>query len=323
MPNAIQNTINVYQNPRESNNLLIDFARNSRDFMLNQYTQVVKVDTNFGSFTRITNEVCSRLSENKPCAPESNESYNTVRRCFSLPGSDNSSAAESWFPVYEKILGTLAMNARAAVVAEELTKASNFEASHVIDVANNYGAWNSSTTSTCHLKSALWDAKELILRDTRKHVCIEDLRFIISPETAAKLMRSQEILDYLKREPAVWKKKQNSNKTTPYGFPETLYGIKVVVEDRVQINNSQDGNRTPSWVWPNGIAVICARPGGIIAQQGLNYSTCVVFANEEMTAETVGDQLNRRLYYCVTENYCAKVVAPVSGVLLRNLFVED
>lgn len=45
-------------NTQATNNLIIDFARNINDFKLNQYTQIIKVDTNVGLFTRMTNEVC-------------------------------------------------------------------------------------------------------------------------------------------------------------------------------------------------------------------------------------------------------------------------
>jgi hypothetical protein len=49
-----------------------------------------------------------------------------------------------------------------------------------------------------------------------------------------------------------------------------------------------------------------------------NFSTGVIFAQEEMTVETLRDQNNRRTQGRVVENVGAYVVAPASGVLFYN-----
>lgn len=325
-------------NTQATNNLIIDFARNVDDFKLNQYTQIIKVDTNVGLFTRMTNEVCSRFqnanesvwtdAEDRPLGAQNlesfaNETYRTIRRNFSVTLGDLSTSQASWNMTaqYQKILGTQAMTARTAAVIEELTKTSNYDNSHVVDVTTSYGAWDTSTTSTGFIKQTIYETSNQILRDTLGCVRPEDLMLVVSAEGAAELMQSQEIVDYIKGTPDSWKATQGT--LAPggtYGLPPTLYGIRVIVEDSVRVSSSKGGSRVTSWLWPKTTGVICARPGSLTAMQGPNFSTAVVFAKEEMTAESFADQRNRRTILSVTEDYCAQVIAPVSGVVLTNLF---
>ena len=324
-------------NTQATNNLIIDFARNINDFKLNQYTQTIKVDTNVGLFTRMTNEVCSRFqnanesvwtdAEDRPLGAQNlesfaNETYRTIRRNFSVTLGDLSTSQASWNMTaqYQKILGTQAMTARTAMVINELTNTANYDNSHVVDVKTTYGAWDQSATTDGYIKGAIYETTNLILKDTLGCVRIDDLMLVVSAEAAAELMQAQEIVDYMKGTPDSWKMTQGTLSPTPYGLPPTLYGIKVVVEDSVRVSSNKGGSRTTSWLWPKTTGVICARPGSLTAMQGPNFSTAVVFAKEEMTAESFADQRNRRTILSVTEDYCAQVIAPVSGVVLTNLF---
>jgi hypothetical protein len=49
-----------------------------------------------------------------------------------------------------------------------------------------------------------------------------------------------------------------------------------------------------------------------------NFATCVLFVQEEMTVETMRQAEHRRTAGRVVENICAKIVAPVSGVLFTG-----
>ena len=221
---------------------------------------------------------------------------------------------------YQKILGTQAMTARTASIIDELTKASNYDNSHVIDVSTSFGLWDTSATTDGYIKGTIYEATNLILRDTLGCVRLEDLMLVVSAEGAAQLMQSQEIVDYMKGTPDSWKLTQGTLSPTPYGLPPTLFGLKVIVEDSVRVSSHKGGSRVTSWLWPKTTGVICARPGALTAMQGPNFSTAVIFAKEEMTAESFADQRNRRTILSVTEDYCSQVIAPVSGVILTNLF---
>lgn len=324
-------------NTEATNNLIIDFARNPKDFKLNQYTQTIKVDRNVGLYTRMTNEVCAQFqSANESVWVDASErslgaqnlesfaeeTYHTTRRNFSVTLGYLSTQQASWdlTAQYQKILGTQAMTARTSIVINALTDTSNYDNSHVIDVSTDFGVWDSSTTATGYIKATLYNATNLILRDTLGNVRLNDLMLVISAEGASQLMQSQEIVDYIKGTPDSWKMTQGTLASGPYGLPETIYGLKVVVEDGVKVTSPKGASRAPDWLWPKTTGVICARPGGLTATQGPNFSTCVTFAKEEMTAESFDDPRNRRTVLSVTEDYCAQVIAPVSGVVLTNLF---
>lgn len=330
-------------NTQATNNLIIDFARNIKDFKLNLYTQTIKVTENVGMYTRMTNEVCSRfLNSNDSVWADANErplgaqnlesfadeTYRTIRRTFPVTLGYLSTQQASWNMTsqYQKILGTQAMTARAATVVKELLNPANYTEDHKISVKNastggsSSEGWDTSQTSDGHIKRTIYDAVNVILRDTLGVVSEKDLMLVLSAEAAAKLMQSQEVVDYIKGTPDSWKFTQGTLATGMYGMPETLFGIRVVVEDSVKVTSRKGEARKTEWLWPTDTAVICARPGGITAMQGPNFSTCVLFAKEEMTSETFDDARNRRTVLSVTEDYCAKVIAPVSGVLLQELF---
>lgn len=325
-------------NTQATNNLIIDFARNIDQFKLNQYTQTIKVSENVGMYTRMTNEVCSRFlnandsawadATERPLGNQNlesfaNETYRTTRRTFPVTLGYLASQQASWnlTAQYQRILGTQAMTARSQIVLDALLDTSAYDASHVVDVTTDYGdGWDNSLTSGGIIKATIYDAVNTILKDTLGCVQQKDLILVVSAEAAATIMQSQEIVDYLKGSPDAWRMTQGNLASGPYGLPETLYGIKVVVEDGVKVTSKKGAARVTDWLFPKDKAIICARPGGLTAMQGPNFSTCVIFAKEEMTAETFDDSRNRRTVLSVTEDYCAKVIAPVSGVILTNLF---
>ena len=323
-------------NTQATNNLTIDFARNPKDFKLNNYIQTIKVDRNIGLFMRMTNEVCARfLSGNdsawadgneKPLGYHNlesfaNETYRTTRRTFPVTLGYLATEQASWnLPAqYERILATQAMTARSQIVIDALTDTTQYDATHVFDVGASYNHWDTSITADNTIKKTIYDAINLILKDTLGVVQQKDLVLIIGPEDAAKLMESQEITDYIKGSPDSWNMVQGSKGNAPYGLPDTLYGIKVIVEDGVKVTNKKGSPTTREWLFPQGTGIICSRPGGLVGFQGPNFSTCVLFAKEEMTSERYDDAQNRRTIISVTEDYAAQVIAPVSGVVLTNL----
>lgn len=324
-------------NTQATNNLIIDFARNVNDFKVNNYCQTIKVSENVGLFTRMTNEVCARFinsndsvwadASERPLGWQNyesfaNETYKTVRRSFPVTLGYLTTEQASWdmFAQYQNILGRQAMTARSCLVVDALTDSSVYDVSHVFDVATDYGEWDASITSSLSIKKSIFDAVNKIAKDTLGAVQQKDLILVLSPEAAAKMMTSQEIVDYVKGSPDAWSMTRGTLEAGPYGLPPTLYGIKVVVEDAVKVTSKKGSARQTEWLFPADTAVICARPGGITAPQGPSFSTVALFAKEEMTAERLDDARNRRTILSVTEDYCAQVIAPISGVLLTNLF---
>ena len=327
-------------NTQATNNLIIDFARNVDDFKVNKYCQTIKVSENVGLFTRMTNEVCARFintndsvwadAAERPLGWQNyesfaNETYKTIRRTFPVTLGYLTTEQASWdmFAQYQNILGRQAMTARSSIVVDTLTNAAAYDASHIIDVTTDFGPWNTSITADNWIKKTIYSAVNTIMQDTLGAVQQKDLILVISPETAAEIMTSQEITDYVKGSPDAWSMSKGTLESGPYGLPPTLYGMNVVIEDAVKVTSKKGAARVTDWVFPKGSAVICARPGGITAPQGPSFSTVALFAKEEMTAERYDDAKNRRTILAVTEDYCAQLIAPVSGVLLTNLLDES
>lgn len=325
-------------NTKATNNLIIDFARNVNDFKVNNYCQTIKVSENVGLFTRMTNEVCARFinsndtiwadAAERPLGWQNyesfaNETYKTIRRTFPVTLGNLTTEQASWdmFAQYQNILGRQAMTARSCIVVEALTDPNAYDATHIFDVQTDYGGgWDLAITASNSIKKTIYAAVNRIAKDTLGAVQQKDLILVISPEAAAEIMATQEVTDYIKGSPDAWSMTRGTLESGPYGLPPTLYGIKVVVEDAVKVTSKKGSSRVTEWLFPKDTAIICARPGGITAPQGPSFSTVALFAKEEMTAERYDDAKNRRTILSVTEDYCAQVIAPISGVLLTKLF---
>lgn len=324
---------------QSTNNLIINFARNPKDFKTLNYTQIIKVDKNVGMYTRMTNEVCSRfLNSNDSVWADGNErpmgfhnlesfareTYRTIRRTFPVTLGYNITEQADWnmFSQYERMLATQAMTARSQMIVDTMMAEAAYDAGHIFNVKSSYGAWNLSTTADGFIKNTLYSAINTIVKDTLGVVQQKDLVLICGPEAAKKIALSQEIVDYIKGSPESWKATQGQLGTSPFGLPETLYGVKVIVEDGVKVTNLKGAATKREWIFPEDKAILCSRVGGLEGFEGPNFSTCVLFAKEEMTTERFDDSENRRTKLSVTEDYTPMVIAPVSGIIFKNLFDE-
>ena len=76
---------------------------------------------------------------------------------------------------------------------------------------------------------------------------------------------------------------------------------------------------TRSFVYGNA-AVFVSRPGGLVGVEGsTSFSTCQIFAFEDMTVENWDDPRDRRIEGRVIDNSTSELVAPVSGVLVADV----
>lgn len=330
--------------------LVVDFARNLKKFPVNQYTQVVPVKKRNDFYQRMTVEEAGRVlsttlddklwQDGNP-RPERNEGtesfeffqYRTERYLFGANLGNLTIENADWDIVtqHESIYARQAMTARTQQAITTLTTAANYDASHVIDVTaitgtlgNNSGNWIASTVALQNIKRSLYTASEIILDDTLDAVSLDDLVLVINSELAAGISLSQEIVDYIKGSPeaAYFIKGEGRvfNPNVKYGLPPTLYGFPLVVESTRKVTSAKGASSvTKTQVLPTSTPFLCARPGGIEAPVGPNFSTCVCFAYLEMGVETVNDGINKRQLLNVIEDYDYQLVAPVSGVLFTDV----
>lgn len=330
-------------NHEASGKLVVDFARNTKDFAVNKYVQVVPVEQVKGYYLKVTVEEAGRIINSDlsqfvwadgAAAPEGMDGlesfeffgYETIRRAFPFTMGALTIKQASWDIVaqHASIKARQAMTARTQLAITALTTSGNYDSSHVLDVttiSGNSGPWNQSTTARQDIKRSLNTAAEVILDDTLGAIQLSDLNVVLSSALAKELSECQEIVDYIKGTPDALAQIRGElpSRNAFYGIPDTLYGFPILVEATRKVTNKKGATRAVSSVLGKSTPFMCARPGAL---QGVadapNFSTCVIFAQEEMTVEQFEDTNNRRTTGRVVENVVAKIVAPASGVLFNN-----
>lgn len=326
-----------------SNKMVIDFARNLSKFPVNSYAQVVPVEKVAGYFLEMTIEEAGRIQNtdlrefvwyDAQPAPEGNDGresfkfkpYETTRYAFPFLLGDLTINQASWniLAQHSSIKARQAMTARTQLAISALTNTDNYDSAHKIDVSaisGNSGNWSDSTTAFQNVKRSFNVAFEQILDSTLAAVEPEDMMVVINSFCASELSLTQEIVDYIKGTPHSLAQIRGElpGRNVIYGLPDQLYGFNIVVEDTRKVTSKKRATRAVSQILPNTTPFMCSRPGGMVGvADAPNFSTCVLFVQEEMTVETLRDENNRRTQGRVVENLVAKVVAPVSGVLFSN-----
>jgi len=326
-----------------TNKMVIDFARNVKDFPVNGYCQIIPVKQVAGYYLEMTVEEAGRIlnaeldnfvwydGEPAPEGAEGTESFewkpfSCVRRAYPFKLGNLTIENASWDIVaqHSSIKSRQAMTARTQLVVNQLTNPANYSDDHVMDVTaipGNLGNWAQSTTARQDIKRSLNTAAEKIADATLDVVKPEDMRLVISSSLASAMSLSQEIVDYIKGSPYALAqiKGEIKGRNTRYGLPDELYGFELFVEGTRKVTSRKGATRAVSSVFPATMAALVSRPGQLEGVAGApSFSTCCLFAYEEMTVETKNDTDNRRTIGRVVENITAKMVAPASGVLFTN-----
>lgn len=334
-----------------SGKMVVDFARNIKDFPVNGYAQVIPVKKVGGYYLEMTVEEAGRIlnaelsnfvwPDGEP-APEGNEGtesfewkpFACVRRAYPFKLGNLSVENADWDIIaqHSSIKARQAMTARTQLAVTQLTTAGNYSTGHVRDVTSsssttgvpgNAGSWKLSTTARQDIKRSLMQGMEQITDATLDAVTPDQLRLVISSSLAMQIAQCQEIVDYIKGSPLalamVKGELSRSNRNVRYGLPEELYGFELFVEATRKVTSRKGATRAVSSIFPAASAALCSRVGELEGVAGApSFSTIVIFAYEEMTVETKNDSDNRRTIGRVVENITAKVVAPASGVLFTN-----
>lgn len=326
-----------------SKKLVIDFARDIKDFAVNKYTQIVPVTKNLGAYLEMTIEEAGRIlagdarnflwpdGKERPLGIGNLETFEykefrtrRINMSFLLGNLTVDMADWDIVAQHASITARRMMTLRTVQALTALTTSGNYASAHVKDVTaitGNTGRWDQSTTARQDIQRTINVACDQIMNATLGAINLNDLVLVIGKTDARKIRECQEIVDYIKGSPdALAATRGELNNSTMYGLPDKLYGIPVVVENTVKVTNKKGATRATSDALPSGTAFICARPGSLEGvPDGPNFCTCVNFALEEMNVETFKDTNNRRTLGSLTEDYVYKIVAPSSGVLLTNL----
>jgi hypothetical protein len=207
-----------------------------------------------------------------------------------------------------------ALTGSAAVTS--FTAAGNYYAT---GTAISGGAWTTSSTNV--IQKGIQTALQRISLATGGAVRGEtDIMLVISPTVANLLSQTEEVRNYVKNYPAALPFLQGADTFAKYGLPPNLFGVQVVVDDSVKVTTRKGAaSTTRSFVYGNS-AVFVSRPGGLVGVEGsTSFSTCQIFAFEDMTVENWDDPRDRRIEGRVIDNSTSELVAPVSGVLVADV----
>ena len=323
-----------------TNKMVVDFARDPKKFAVNRYCQIVPVKKIAGLYLEMTIEEAGRILyadlrnfswPDAAPAPEGNEGleshqwkgYATIRRAFPFLLGDLTIDQATWniLTYHSSIKTRQAMTARTQLAITAATTSGNYDASHVLDVttiSGNTGNWAQSTTARQDIKRSLITAAEKILDDTLAAVEPEDIQLVISSGLAGDMSQTQEIVDHIKGSPDALAQVRGElpGRNAMYGLPDKIYGFEIQVEKTRKVTSRKGATIARSSVLAKSTPFMCSRPGGLVGvADAPNFSTLVIFAQEEMTVETLRDVNNRRTQGRVVDNVEAKVVAPASGIL--------
>ncbi len=327
-----------------SGRLAVGYSRNPKKFRASKYIQIKEVNKQSGYYLQIDQYVAMNLvggdidsfvwTDGMP-RPILNNSkqrfrwlpFQTVRRNF---GDRNGKLAidQAEFDLSgltQAAQAQLAMTARTRQIHKALALSGNWDASHRVDVTTipGGGQWSAALSTTPFIRKACNYAVNQIMLDTGSKLEEEDLNLVINPRTAYTISQTQELLDFVKQSPdALDQIRTRTGKWSRFGLPDRLFGLDVVVEDAVMDTAAKGiATRTPTYVMPDAVAYILARPGGIEAPAGgPSFSTVTFMAYEEMTVERNVDTWNRLEDDAVVDNGVAVVTSPVSGFSLLNLY---
>jgi len=346
VPAAYPSGANTFvKDHRATGGLVVDFSRNVNSFALNRYIQIRKVDKEAGYYLEMTVEEAGRImntdlrdylwydGSERPLRNEGTESfefkeYRTKRYDYGFNLGDKAANQAQWDIVgqHSRIKAQQAMTGRTQLAINVLTTAANYAAAHtsaVASITGNTGNWGASTTQRQDIKRSLNAGANQIIKATLGAVNETDLKLVMGPDTAIEMSESQEIVDHIKHSDLALAQvrgdQQFGNPNARFGLPKKLYGFDVEIEDAVKTTSHKLATEAKSYVLGSGTAVMLARPGDLVAASGgPSFSTCMIFAYEEMTVETLRDDRNRRQEGHVVDDIAVVMTAPATGFLFTS-----
>lgn len=360
---SVPSGTNTYVPSHEASGaLVVGYSRDPKKFPLARYVQYYPTKNNVGLFLRWTSQEGARVLTDTDdehnwadgtAAPIGDdqlesmdwESFLTLRKCYPYMMGGMAVEQASW-PVWAaqgRVAAQKAMTARTAWTHYLLKNAAWGANTAAVDGAfgptpilpsgqnwTNGGVGYGSTVnyvgaSGPNIKQSIQYGCIQIHLNTMGVVRPDDLTLVINPNTANAMARSTEIQDYIKQSPDALAQLMGNkpNQNGQWGLPETLYGVRVTVEDcvRIKTNVNISATATSSYAMADGDAYLLAREGELQGLEGSrSFSTVqIFFHNDEMTVETKYDPDNRRYMGRVISDYVPVVASVQSGFYFQHV----
>lgn len=336
MSSVYPGAYSVYQPSIEaSGKLMVDFSRNPKTFEVNQYSQIIKVEKNSGLYIQHTPDEAARALTSDgsefvwadgTASPDNYiqkeftfPSYTTKRFAFPFTLGDLTVEQAAWDIVsnYAATAASLAMTQRTRLAIAALTTGLTGNQTATATSLGG-GVWDAGAGTAPYLRKGLLAASQQILQATNGVVQPSDLAFVINPHDAAALAASVEVIDFIKQQVGVVESLKMEGNYGKWGLPETLFGLRLIVEDCVYVSSAKTQTRAQSYAIPNKTGFVISRIGAMETTNG-TFSTLCMFAKEEMTVELLNDAINRRVIGRVVEDIDFEVTAPISGLRVTGL----
>jgi hypothetical protein len=319
--------------------LQVEFTRSVNSFALTRYAQLVPVTKMTGYYLRQDVPDNVRLTSDREFAwPLGNDrptgkqnafdfvQYATQRYAFPFYIPQETAQQSAWDIVaqHARSKAQLAMTARTNRAAAVLADSGNWGSNYAADptaAAIGAGTWLNSSEVNGYIQKTIQAVMRLVSLSSGGAVAPNQLIMVISPTVAQVVSQSPEVKAYVKNYPAALSFLQGSDTFSRWGIPSTLFGLgDVVVDDSVKVTSKKGASTlTSSYVYGDG-AYFLSRPGGLVGVEGASsFSTCQIFAYEDMTVEQFNDPQNRRIEGRVIDNSVAAVVAPVGGYAIGDV----
>lgn len=328
-----------------SGNLMVGFSRNVKKYPINRYVSLTPVKKTRGAYLYFQPTDNARLpnlpqhnrwaaGSNRPASNASlrgfeEKTFTTERYSYTTELDQQAIDLANW-PVLKRHTEELAkdaMVARAYRAATKMFDSTQYPASNVVRAdALASGYLDGGSAADPRIFQAFSGADLLIQNATGGRVTPGELSVLMNHNTAVKLARSREIREYVMQQEGAYKQitMEKDSFNGAYHLPDVLYRHNVVVES-LQYNPNPKGSAADTFtpVVPDNSILVFLREGDLESEEGeASYSTCHVFVYgpDDLNVEVWPDNKHRKVEITVTDQTAEAIVAPVTAVLITNVF---
>ncbi len=206
------------------------------------------------------------------------------------------------------------MTVRTYNVLAALQNTANWTGANNTATSLGGGYWSVGTSSAPYIRITIQAVIQLIQKKTNATVGPQQLVVLVSPAVAYAMSQSPEIIDYLKQSYVA----KESLQQTPgsgffYGIPDPLYGVRIVVEDRVYNSAPHGAAAVMDYILGKN-AIFVSRPGALVGMLN-TMSTVTLAMYQEMGMVLKHNEIALLTEGVLYDNY-AVIVRPQSGYLV-------
>jgi hypothetical protein len=337
----------------EATGQVVGFLRNSGQFKLMEYAQLVKSTRTGGDgkpvclFVTLDPDEPVRVVTDQEFAWESGDNapeganmipnFNTTEvrmflRAYPYRIPEQTVDTATFLkpmPIYRQIAMLKALTNKTQRIWTLLDNASNWSSNTADANVLNGGKGKWTTASATEgspfylaIKRSLLAAVQQVNLGTNSMVQPEDMRLVMSPVLAMNSANSGEMTDYLKGSPfakAVQEGRENF-KNSRWGWPQYYGGVEIVVEDASRVSERPNSTGTAATANRNYIkgatnAVLLSRQGGLDGVEGSPaFSTLQIYYYKyELAVEERHDAWQKRYDGRVLDQFKEVLAATRAG----------